>query len=442
MDVSKLKNPLHTFYWLLGNTMLSAVMNFTVWFAITFFMYLQTRSVFATGIISGIYLVMIALSGFWFGSLIDHNKKKTMMMVSSAVSLVAYTAAFVIYQTAPAGAFTNVGSPLLWIFVLVLMVGVLIGNIRTIIMPILVTILIPADRRDKANGLVGATSGISFLITSVISGLLVGFSGMFHVLLLAIAVTLLGLAHLSFMHIPEKGIVHTDDAPKKVDIRGTLKIVLAIPGLLALIFFTTFNNFLGGVFMALMDAYGLSLVSVQTWGFIWGFLSTGFIVGGLLIAKFGLSKNPLKRMLLTNVMLWIIATLFTIQPSIILLVVGMYLYMSLMPFVEAAEQTILQKVVPLERQGRVFGFAQSVEQTASPITAFLVGPLAQFVFIPFMTTGVGVGLIGGWFGTGPDRGIALVFTITGIIGLITTLLALSSRYYRQLSAKYVGNQTA
>ena len=56
-----------------------------------------------------------------------------------------------------------------------------------------------------------------------------------------------------------------------------------------------------------------------------------------------------------------------------------------MPYIEAAEQTVLQRVVPYERQGRVFGFAQSVEQSASPLTAFLISPLAQFVFIPFMT---------------------------------------------------------
>ena len=62
-------------------------------------------------------------------------------------------------------------------------------------------------------------------------------------------------------------------------------------------------------------------------------------------------------------------------------------FMLLVPFAEAAEQTILQKVVPFERQGRVFGFAQSVEQAASPLTAFLIGPIAQFVFIPFMTDG-------------------------------------------------------
>lgn len=54
------------------------------------------------------------------------------------------------------------------------------------------------------------------------------------------------------------------------------------------------------------------------------------------------------------------------------------------PIAEACEQTILQKVVPFERQGRVFGFAQSVEQTASPLTAFFIGPIAELFVIPFM----------------------------------------------------------
>ena len=35
--------------------------------------------------------------------------------------------------------------------------------------------------------------------------------------------------------------------------------------------------------MSLMDAYGLSLVSVQVWGALWGGLGLGFIVGGLYI---------------------------------------------------------------------------------------------------------------------------------------------------------------
>ncbi len=98
--------------------------------------------------------------------------------------------------------------------------------------------------------------------------------------------------------------------------------------------------------------------------------------------------------------------------------------MFLGPYAEAAEHTTLQKVVPFERQGRVFGFAQSVEQAASPLTAFLIGPLTQFIVIPFMTDGAGADAIGGWFGTGPARGIALVFTLAGLLGVVVTVLAL------------------
>jgi len=116
---------------------------------------------------------------------------------------------------------------------------------------------------------------------------------------------------------------------------------------------------------------------------------------------------------------------------------GMFIYLCVVPFIEAAEHTIIQKVVPQERQGRVFGFAQSIEMAASPLTTFFIGPIAELIFIPFMTTGAGVNLIGGWFGTGADRGIALLFTLTGVLGLIVTVIAMNSKYYRLLSARYL-----
>jgi MFS transporter, DHA3 family, multidrug efflux protein len=56
----------------------------------------------------------------------------------------------------------------------------------------------------------------------------------------------------------------------------------------------------------------------------------------------------------------------------------------------------------------------------------------------FLVTTALSGMIGGWFGTGPDRGIALVFVLTGLLGLVVTLLALRSRPYRQLSERYTG----
>jgi DHA3 family multidrug efflux protein-like MFS transporter len=299
---------------------------------------------------------------------------------------------------------------------------------------------VPEEKRDKANGMVGSMMGVIFAITSVISGVALAYLGMLGVLIIALVLTLVAIVHLRFIDIPEKEIVHTEGKPAKVDVKGTIKVVGAVPGLFAMIFFTTFNNFLGGVFMALMDAYGLSLVSVQVWGLLWGFLSTGFIIGGLIIAKKGLGKNPLKTLFRANIVMWIAAMFFTIQSSIVLLAIGVFVWVILMPFVEATEHTIIQRVVPLERQGRVFGFAQSIEQAASPLTAFLIGPIAEFIFIPFMTTGKGVDLIGSWYGVGPERGMALVFSLAGFIGLIVTMIAMQTRPYKLLSAIYLQKQ--
>jgi DHA3 family multidrug efflux protein-like MFS transporter len=188
--------------------------------------------------------------------------------------------------------------------------------------------------------------------------------------------------------------------------------------------------------MALLDAYGLSLVPVEVWGLTFGVLSIAFILSGIIISRTGLGKNPLRTLLMVNAITWAVCSVFTIQSSFWLLAAGCFIWMLLGPYAEAAEHTTLQKVVPLERQGRVFGFAQSVEQSASPLTAFLIGPLTQFVVIPFMTDGAGAEAIGGWFGTGPERGMALVFTIAGLVGLLVTIIAFNSRYYRDLSAAY------
>ena len=443
LDLSQTRD--RAFVHLLVNTLLVSVINFTVWFAVTFWVFLETKSVLATGMVAGIFLVATALSGIWFGSLVDHHRKKTTMQVSALVSLAFYAVAFTLYQLTSEQTFTNPASVMLWVFIVVSMFGVIAGNIRSIALMTLVTLLIPEDRRDRANGLVGTTLGVSFLVTSVISGLLVAAGGMFYVLLLGMVVLALSVVHLAFVRVEEQhegaatqDAESTDPQAKenKVDLRGTLRIVRGVPGLLALIGFACFNNFLGGAFMALMDAYGLYLVSVQTWGLLWGALSAFYIIGGLAVAKTGLSENPVRLLLLVNLAFWGVTCLFPLRSSVILLAAGMAIYMVLGPYAEASEQTILQKVVPYERQGRVFGFAQSVELAASPLTAFLIGPITQLIFIPFMTTGAGAELIGGWFGTGPDRGIALVFVLLGLLGLGITILALFSRPYRQLSTRY------
>src|SRR5918993_2676165 len=429
-----------TFHAALANSLVAFIVNNFVWFAVTFWVYLETKSVIATSVMAGIFTLTIAFSGFFLGSLVDRFPKKRVMLLSSFVSLVLYAIAGVIFVTTPYEVFRDASSFQLWAFIVLALVGAIGGNLRSIALSTLVTILVAEEGRDKANGLVGTANGVAFLGASIFSGLVIGFLGVAWMLGIAVGMTLLVIGHLWTLAIPDFA-KQVEGAPEVggqqstggIDIRGTIRAIRLVPGLFGLIFFHTFNNFLGGIFMSLMDAYGLLLVSVQVWGALWGFLSLAFIVGGLVVSRKGLGRNPLRTLFLSNIVMWSACCVFTLQPSVVLLTVGIFVWLSLIPAVEAAEQTVLQKVVSPERQGRVFGFAQSVEQAASPVTAFLIGPVAQLIFIPYMTTGAGAEAIGGWFGTGPDRGMALIFIVAGCIGLVVSLLALRSRSYRHLS---------
>ena len=126
-----------------------------------------------------------------------------------------------------------------------------------------------------------------------------------------------------------------------IDIRGAIEAIEAVPGLMLLVLLAAFNNLLGGVFMALMDAYGLSIVSVQTWGLLFGVVSSAFIIGGLVVAKVGLGSRPARIVLAGNLVNWVVCATFTLRSSIVLLAVGMFIWLLMIPVIEAAESPAL-----------------------------------------------------------------------------------------------------
>lgn len=430
--------PVRVFDYILLNSLVANITNFFVWFALTFWVFLETKSILATSLIAGTFAILNAVTGLFFGAIVDHNKKKIVMMLSSAASLLLYTLGYIIFIVAPGEAFTNPSSLYLWALIITLMFGSIIGNIRAISLTTLVSIMFTDEERPKVNGLVGTVQGITFMSTSILSGLSIAYLGMEHSILAAVLVTMVVVAHLATLRFGSKDIVYAKqkEGVGAVDIKGTIALLRETPGIIALILFTSFNNFLGGVFMALMDSYALSNMSVDKWGIALSVLSTGFIIGGVLISKYGLGKNPIRTLFQANAIAWTGAMLFTVPNITIIFLAGIFLWMIIGPVAEAAESTILQKVIPLERHGRTIGFAQTIEQMASPLTALFIGPLTHFFFIPFMTTGLGALTIGPWFGTGEVRAMALVFTLTGLIGLIASFVMMHSRAAHSIEDEY------
>lgn len=431
------KDGMRRFLHVLVNTAAANVTTSFLWFALTFWVYLETQSVLATGIIGGAYMLLVSFCSMVFGTLVDRYRKHAVMVASSLLTLASFGVAGGLYLAFPEAALLDLGGPWFWAFSGIILFGSVVENLRNIALSTTVTLLVPEERRANANGMVGTVQGLAFLVTSVFSGLSIGFLGMGWTIVIALICTAVALVHLVAIRIPEERTAADPDQPKSmVDLRGSIRAVRAATGLFALIIFSTLNNLIGGVYMALMDPYGLTLFSVEVWGFVLGVSSLGFIIGGLAIAKFGLGRKPMRTLLLVVMAMGALGAVFAIRDWWWLFALGTFLYMCLIPAAEAAEQTIIQRVVPFATQGRVFGFAMMFETAAAPLTAFMIAPLAEFWIIPAVESPSGRSTFGWLLGEGDVRGIALIFLIAGLVMVAIAALAFLTRSYRQLTEQY------
>src|SRR3546814_7515682 len=71
--------------------------------------------------------------------------------------------------------------------------------------------------------------GIGFFTTSAISGFLVAWGGMAGTLIFAIGLSLVVIAHLLFIQVDEPRDAEDHAEPRRIDLAGTFRIVLAIP---------------------------------------------------------------------------------------------------------------------------------------------------------------------------------------------------------------------
>ncbi len=424
-----------TFLHVLINTAVAGLTTNFLWFSVIFWIYLETKSILAVGVLSGVYMILFAACSMWFGSLVDRYRKHRVMVVSAWFSLIAFAIACVVFFALPADALLDIGGPWFWVFILILLAGCVVELLRGLALSTTVTLLVPEPKHANANGLVGTVQGLSFIATSVFSGLSIGMLGMGPTMIIAFVLTAIPVVHLHLLRIPEPEIAH-DPNRSAVDFRGGWLAMLAVPGLLGLVFFTTFNNLTSGVYMALLDPYGLNMFSVEMWGIVFGIAGTGFIVGGAIVAKWGLGKNPLRTMLVLIMALGVLGAAFTIREWQWLFIVGIWLFMVMMPAVEAAEQTVIQRVVPFEKQGRVFGLAMTFEASAAPITSLLIAPIAQYWVVPYMDGERGQQRWGWLLGEGESRGIALIFLCAGIFMVLIAAAALLTPTYRTLVRSY------
>ena len=111
---------------ILGNSLVASVTNFFIWFALVFWVFLQTNSLIASSLIGGFFALANMVTALQFGHIVDHNRKHAVITRSSIGSMLAYSIGAIIYFTTDPSVFTSIGSWQLGLLVVVLMSGTII----------------------------------------------------------------------------------------------------------------------------------------------------------------------------------------------------------------------------------------------------------------------------------------------------------------------------
>lgn len=102
---------------------------------------------------------------------------------------------------------------------------------------------------------------------------------------------------------------------------------------------------------------------------------------------------------------------------------------------------IWQKKVPPDIQGRVFAIRKMIVLSSVPLAYLTAGPLADHLFEPLMAAdGLLAGTLGQIIGTGPGRGIGLMFVIMGALLILAALIAYAYPPIRLVDASFRQDQ--
>jgi hypothetical protein len=193
--------------------------------------------------------------------------------------------------------------------------------------------------------------------------------------------------------------------------------------LLGLLALAAAINFLWGMVGALITPMILGFASSELLGFIISIAGLGMLTGGLVMSTWGGPERRINGMLAFEFLSGICFLLIGLRPSFWLTALGAFGAHVTIAIVSGSGQSIWQSKVAPEVQGRVFATQQMVARTTSPLAYLLAGPLADRVFEPLLAhSGPLAGSIGHVVGTGPGRGIGLMFLLMGAAKMAVTLV--------------------
>lgn len=430
-QIKELKNFL--IFW--SSQSLSALGSSMTNYALLIWVYQQKNSIMGVALLAVCTYLPSVLLSFLAGTIVDRHDKIKIILICDSIAAIGTISIFLLM---------SIGKLEVWNIYLINMLISVMNAFQIPADTVLISGIVPKKYYLRIGGLQSISSSVVGIITPALATALITFVGIKMIFIIDIVTFIFAFVSLlSFIKIPSslRNCIHEEvkksylqDCKEGFLFLNNHKAIMQL-----ILFFTAINlvAYIGGGGIA-TTVTAMILSRIPDGQIVLGTFSTavaiGTLVGGIFVT---FMKPPQSKVavifiscgasfflcdlslgLFQNPIIWIVFNFFGNLPLSLL---------------NANMAVIMRTTVPIEMQGRVFSARDTLQYCTIPLGYLLGGVMADYIFEPFMA---GNSVLKHFFaiviGDGKGSGLALMFIITGIVGLIISFIGLLNKELRTL----------
>jgi MFS family permease len=396
-------------------------------FALGVWLYQETGSTTLFAISMFIYFLPTVLFAPFAGVITDRFDRRVVMLAADSLAALGTVFVAVYYFT---------GSLAVWHIYVVHIVYSVANTLQWPAYAAATSQLVPKKHLGRASGMNQIGDAVSNLIAPAVAGALYVSVGLEVILAADIFTFLVAIGTLLLVRFPQVAASETGEEGKEsfwsevlfgwrylISRKGFIRLQIILAGL----------NFCISVTSPLFTPMILEMAGPDTLGYMSSIIGVGLLLGTLVMSAWGGPKRHIFGTFAFESLFGLSILLTGVTEWIVLIVAARFLGMFALPLANGNTQAIWLSKVPQDIQGRVFSARRMISFSIIPLAYLLAGPLSEGVFIPALDDGGAlVNSVGRWFGTGPDRGMGLMFVVFGVLYLLLCLAILLNKHVRRL----------
>lgn len=367
------------FYTILLGQTVSGIGGQIYGFSLSIYIYVLTGSaiMFAMSValqmLPGIFLSPIA------GVYVDKLNKKIIMIVCDSIeAIVCVLVLFLI----------SVDKLDLSIIYISVFISSVVATFQQLAYSTVIPQIVPEESLGKVNGMVQlSVHGVAVFVPIVAAILmeLIGIEGIICINLIAFTLSIVTLLMANVPSVKNKSEFErqgwSDDIREITDAWRYLK---KQNGLLTLLYFFAISSFSIGFVQVLFRPLVIEMFDVVTLGYLMTIGGIGGLLGAVLMSVWGGPKKYINGVTGFMILAGISIVLCGIARTPVAMGIGVFLFSFAVPLITACSQTIWQRSIPKEMQGRVFSFRQVISTLFMPLGLVISPVIADYVIKPML----------------------------------------------------------